>query len=108
MTLFASLGRPYPRRDWLLVLATAFSALVFFAGYAAYLFFGMQSGLLFDPPETKIQITTATRGEIVQALDRYRLRKTNYEADNLSVPLLPNPAGTFKKTLRSGASPISE
>ncbi len=89
-----SFARPNPSRDWFLTLMFLFIPLIIFICYAAYLFFGIQSGFIVHTETVSFPAQTITEGEIQSVLNAYRARKANYEADR--EPLLPivDPAGS--------------
>lgn len=83
----ASFLHPNPERDWFFALSIVSVPFIFFIGYAAYLFFGIQSGLVVHSTLTSFPAQTITEEEIQLALDSYRSRKARYEIN--VVPSIP-------------------
>lgn len=95
-SLFQSLIRPYPGRDWFLTLAALALVLILFVSYDGYLFFGIQSGSLFEPVGVSgASLPAVTRGDITTVLEIYHTKKTNYENHNLPLPPLDDPIEEF-------------
>jgi hypothetical protein len=88
----ASLTRPYPARDWFVVLILVFAAFAGSVFFAGYLLIGIRSGDAISPASAEIQSQpSVTKGDIQKTLEMYRARRVNYEAHNLSVQPLKDP-----------------
>ena len=96
---FEAIGRPYPARDWFVALIFLAFALLLFTLFASYLFFGIESGSIINPPATSLPSAKAlTRGDIQKTLEIYRARKLNYDANNFPSTPLTDPSGSFGAT----------
>ena len=98
-TWLANLSRPYPARDWLIVLSI--SGMLCALGFmlAAYLFFGVQTGTLIDSssevPRAPIPVT---KEAITSVLDSYQVRAANFANKTFpAVDLLDPRARAVKK-----------
>lgn len=77
---FVSLAHPNPERDWFIGLSVLSLPVVCFVLYAAYTFFGLQSGFIVNSNPAPFPAQTITEEEIDSVLDTYRARKARYEA----------------------------
>lgn len=88
----ASLAHPNPERDWLLTLGIILVPFLCLMLYAAYTFFGLQSGFIIRSNPAPFPSQTITEEEIESVLDIYRARKAKYEAGTPALtPALPPP-----------------
>jgi hypothetical protein len=92
------LGRPSATRDWRIVLAVASAVVVGGTALAVYLFFGVQSGSIIaaasgapTPPNP------VSRAALKQVLDKYRVRKANYDAKSFPAFPVVDPRSSTKK-----------
>ncbi|MEK9176866.1 MAG: hypothetical protein AAB923_01075 [Patescibacteria group bacterium] len=87
-SFFASFTRPYPARDWFIVLIAVIAVFLGSVLFAGYLLYGIRSGGIIDalvpeaPPQPSI-----TKTSITEIVEMYRARRVNFEAHNL--PILP-------------------
>lgn len=76
-------NRPYPARDWALVAALTLIVALSGVGFAGYLFWGVQTGTIIaaaqEVPRAPIPVS---RAAIVEVLETYQARATNYAAKN--------------------------
>jgi len=89
----SSLGRPYPARDWMLVLSACALILLALLAWAGPLFFSIESGSAYvvgEPsPERSVKMT---RSDVQNVLDTYTARSVNYAAHNIAMPHVVDPA----------------
>ena len=86
------LTRPYPARDWLMVLVIAVLILVLGVGYAVYLFIVVREdvgALGAGVPLTETQ--NAAFNDLDNVLKNYETRQNNFQTGNFSIPLLVDP-----------------
>ncbi len=89
LAFFRSFTRPYPDRDWTLVLSVALLGFLAATIFATYLFWGIRSGTIIgNAAGTPIVSQNVSRADMQSVIDAYRIRKANYEARNFSVPVL--------------------
>lgn len=88
----ASLGTPYPARDWALILLLATLLCIGHIAFAAYLFVGVQTGSILsgttripEPPRA------ISREAIKLAIESYQVRAANYAAKNFTTVRVIDP-----------------
>jgi len=91
---FASLAHPNPERDWFFTLAFLLLPAACFALYAAYTFFGLQSGFIVSSSPAPFPAQTITEEEIQSVLNSYRARKARYDAGSQTAVPSTNGATT--------------
>lgn len=84
---------PYPERDWAYALAIFAVCLIGFVTYAAYLSFGLRSGVLVNSSYQAPPVSSLNQSEIDSLLQTYRVRKDSYSAPRNTFSF-PDPAGT--------------
>lgn len=73
------LTRPYPARDWVIVLGVSFVVLVAGLTLATRLFLGVQTGSLIGAPvETPRAPLPVSRDAIKTVLEAYQVRAANF------------------------------
>ncbi|GEM_PF-1119885 len=91
-SFLASLTRPYPARDWFVVLCVVLVAFLGSVLFAGYLLVGIRSGGIIRPTESEGPPQPAvTKGDIEKVLEAYRARRVNFQARNLPVQTLKDP-----------------
>lgn len=84
---------PYPERDWLYALVVFSVCLVGFVVYAAYVSFGLRSGMFINSSYQLPPAPSLNQSEINSLLQAYRVRKDRYNASQSSISF-PDPART--------------
>ena len=95
-SFFRSFLRPYPARDWFVVLVVAFFMFLAFAFYGVYVYFGIETGALFaSGPNIKPAITI-TVADLTDTVGAYQNRTANWSAHTVAVPNVTDPAVPVK------------
>ncbi len=92
-SFFFSFTHPDAARDWFAVLLLAAFTLLGLTLYASYLFFGIESGSIFNPPSpVSLGTPSVSRTDLETVLTLYRARQTNYNAGAPTVAPVPGTA----------------
>lgn len=74
---------PHPLRDWVVIATLLFVIFMIVVVFAVYLFLGIRTGrIVGSVPAENLSAPKVTRGEIKEVLDRYELRRVNFDAGN--------------------------
>ena len=86
-----SLGRPYPARDWFMILGLGLVVFACGAAMAGYLFLGVKTGALIDGGAAAPAAPVVSREKMQKVLERYGERFANFEAGNFGTFILKDP-----------------
>lgn len=85
--------RPYPVRDWYIVLVLNGVLFVATLGIALYFFIGLQSGAIIVPKDgNDVPAPSVSRDDLNQVLEKYKERELNFESENIDTPDVNDPA----------------
>jgi len=88
-----TLTRPFPIRDWYIVLGVSGAAAVILVGLSIYLFVGIQSGFIIAPHGGEsVQTVNVSRESLNNVIEKYKVRTLNFETGNYPVPDVSDPA----------------
>jgi len=90
---FRSLGRPYPLRDWYIVLGVTLATVAWTVFVATYFFFGIRSGSIISPSAAdNVPTPSVSRDALKEVVAEYETRLLNYESGNIPTPETPDPS----------------
>lgn len=90
---FRSLGRPYPLRDWYIVLGATAILGVWLVFVAIHFFFGIRSGSIISAGSTEnVPTPSVSREALTKVVSKYETRLLNYESGNIRTPETPDPS----------------
>ena len=88
-----ALSRPFPMRDWSLIVAFAWFVAVALIGIAVYFFIGIQSGAIIVPhAEPSAPGVSVSREGLKKTLETYDTRKLNFDSGNIKAPDVSDPS----------------
>lgn len=97
MQWIRGLGRPYPARDWFLILGVGLAVFLCGVGMAVYLFLGVKTGSLLGEGTATPPPSTLSRDKMQNVLERYGERLANFDSGNFGTYQFADPHITLKK-----------
>ncbi len=83
---------PHPSRDWRMILALSALLGIIGGGFAAYTFWGVQSGsLIAAVVDTPVQPVPVSREALERVIDAYSKRIINFEEKNFPAFIVNDP-----------------
>lgn len=90
---FRSLVRPYPKRDWYIVVVLGALLLLALIVIALYFFLGIRSGSIASSPNASLSPTpSVSRERLEEVVSIYETKLLNYQEQNIKTPSTPDPS----------------
>lgn len=90
--MLALLVKPYPLRDWYIILGLSFIVFVVLAIMSVNFFIGIRSGSIV--PDANIEpkrLPTVSRKTLEDVVSLYETKQVNYDAGNITLPSAVDP-----------------
>lgn len=88
-----SLSRPYPFRDWYIVLGIGIIVTVWTVFVAVHFFFGIRSGSIITAGSAEnVPTPSVSRESLSNVVSEYEARLLNYESENIRTPETSDPS----------------